>query len=85
MTAPTASDVRPSSCGAALVDQGYPWRPMAECSLMRKVLLLTRTGVAVLGQWDGRATWCVAWAPLPKVPGWLREQLDSQDSMLGDA
>ena len=82
-TAP--STVRASSCGTAIVDQGYPWRPMYECGLMRKVLLLTRTGVAVLGHWDGRATWCVAWAPLPKVPAWLRDQLDSQDSMSGKA
>jgi hypothetical protein len=78
-TAP--STVRASSCGAAIVDQGYPWRPMHECGLMRKVLLLTRTGVAVLGQWDGRATWCVAWAPLPMVPTWLRAELDQQERM----
>jgi hypothetical protein len=38
----------------------------------RKLLLLTKGGVAVLGHWGDD---CVAWSPLPKIPQRLKEKL----------
>jgi hypothetical protein len=38
----------------------------------RKLLLLTRGGVAVLGHWGDD---CVAWSPLPKIPPKIKEKL----------
>ena len=37
-----------------------------------KVLLLNPGGVCVVGVWQD---WAVAWAPLPKVPEHIKQQL----------
>jgi hypothetical protein len=37
-----------------------------------KVLLLSPGGVCVVGVWQD---WAVAWAPLPKVPEHIKQQL----------
>ena len=66
-----------SDC-VAVVDEAVEWRPISCCPPRRKVLLLTDGGVAVLGTWDGHATWAVAWAPLPVIPAWLRERLNAE-------
>jgi hypothetical protein len=38
----------------------------------KKMLLLNKGGVAVLGQWDDEF---LAWAPLPKIPTHIKEKL----------
>lgn len=48
-------------------------QPMASCPKGRLVLLLTRYGVLTKGVYDGSDSY-LAWAPLPKIPEWLREQ-----------
>lgn len=70
-----AATTRLTSDRVAVVDEAVEWRPMSYCPPRRKVLLLTDGGVAVLGAWDGVATWAIAWAPLPVIPAWLRERL----------
>lgn len=40
----------------------------------KKMLLLTKYGVAVLGPWGLD---CVAWAPLPKVPPHIKEIMNA--------
>jgi hypothetical protein len=37
-----------------------------------KVLLLSSAGVCVVGTW---AEWAMAWAPLPKMPDWLKDRV----------
>jgi hypothetical protein len=51
------------------------WRdPQAEPPpLATKLLLMNPAGVAVFGHWDSR--WCIAWAPLPRKPEWLKDRL----------
>ena len=44
--------------------------------LATKLLLMNPAGVAVFGHYDPR--WCIAWAPLPKKPDWLKEKLSGQ-------
>lgn len=70
-----AETTRLTTDRVAVVDEAVEWRPISYCPTHRKVLLLTDGGVAVLGAWDGRATWAIAWAPLPVIPRWLRERL----------
>jgi len=60
--------IRETSDKTAVVDDSYFWQPMATCPLSRKVQLLTLGGVAVYGQYDGKAASWRAWAPLPKIP-----------------
>jgi hypothetical protein len=62
------------STKVAAVDRDYFWRPMPGCPLGAKVQLLNAGGVAVHGRWNGRDDHWLAWAPLPKVPGWMRER-----------
>jgi hypothetical protein len=38
-----------------------------------KLLLMNPAGVAVIGHWQPQ--WCLAWAPLPKKPEWLKEKM----------
>lgn len=40
-----------------------------------KLLLMNPSGIAVFGHYDHR--WCIAWAPLPKKPSWLKEKLSN--------
>ena len=37
-----------------------------------KILLLSRYGILSIGPWDD---WFVAWAPLPKIPPHIKEQM----------
>lgn len=37
-----------------------------------KILLLSRYGILSIGPWD---SWYVAWAPLPKIPPHIKEQM----------
>ena len=53
------------STGKAAVDPAYYWRPMTECPVGPKVILLNPGGVAVLGTYSGRGRW-EGWSPLPK-------------------
>ena len=48
------------------VDAFYFWREMADCPVNSKVQLLGAGGLPHYGQWDGKAAFYVAWAPLPK-------------------
>lgn len=41
----------------------------------RKLLLLTRTGVAIIGKWDEG---CIGWLPLPKIPAKLKANIGKQ-------
>lgn len=40
-----------------------------------KLFLMNPGGVAVIGHWSD--DWCLAWAPLPKKPEWLRRKLSN--------
>ena len=37
-----------------------------------KILLLSRYGILSIGPWDN---WYIAWAPLPKIPPHIKEQM----------
>lgn len=41
---------------------------METCPTGRKVQLLSKWGCAVYGTYNGRDTFWIMWAPLPKVP-----------------
>ena len=71
--------VRVNNDGVA-VDQDYFWRPMESCPLSTKVQLLTLTGVAVYGAGSRNNLSYLAWAPLPRVPDWLRQRQDVLNS-----
>jgi len=43
-----------------------------------KLLLMNPSGIAVFGHFDPR--WCVAWAPLPRKPEWLKDKLSERAS-----
>jgi hypothetical protein len=43
----------------------------------KKVLLLSYTGVAVIGTWANEGY--VAWAPLPKIPDHVRRRIESEE------
>ncbi len=63
---------RTDSTRTAVVDDAHEWRRMSECPPHRKCVLRNPGGVAVIGAWDGRATYWTGWAPLPVVPDWMR-------------
>lgn len=48
------------------VDAAYYWRDMSDCPVNSKVQLLSAGGLPQYGQWDGKNTFYVGWAPLPK-------------------
>lgn len=56
------------STGAAAVDHGYFWQPIATCPLGVKVQLNSRAGVATYGVLSSRNNFWTHWAPLPKMP-----------------
>jgi hypothetical protein len=49
------------------VDPDYFWRPMRTCPRAVKVQLLNAGGVATYGTHDGKDSFWLGWAPLPKV------------------
>lgn len=56
-----------SSDGVAVVDQEYPWRPIATCPIGHKVQLINRhMGCAAYGVYKRSETYWTHWAPLPK-------------------
>lgn len=61
------SDRIPTAPVAAWIDPDEHPPPRA-----KKLLLLTRGGVAVLGHWGDD---CIAWSPLPKIPPKIKEKL----------
>ena len=54
------------------VDRTYYYQPMASCPRGQKVTLLTQYGIATHGQFDGKDTQFIGWAPLPKVPSEMK-------------
>lgn len=58
--------IRQSKDGTAIVDTDYYWQPMDTCPKSAKVQLLSVHGVAVYGEYHGKETFWVGWAPLPK-------------------
>jgi hypothetical protein len=56
------------SDGIAVVDHDYYWQPIETCPAGRKVQLLSALGCAVYGTYNGRDTFWIMWAPLPKKP-----------------
>lgn len=58
--------IRQSKDGTAIVDTEYYWQPMETCPKSAKVQLLSVHGVAVYGEYHGKETFWVGWAPLPK-------------------
>lgn len=61
------------STKTAAVDREYYWRPMTSCPVGSKVQLLGASGVAAYGKWSGKDNFWRGWAPLPKVPDWMRD------------
>lgn len=61
-------NIKPSSDGVAAVDQDYYWQPMETCPVSLKVQLLSKYGCATYGTYNGRDTFWIMWAPLPKRP-----------------
>lgn len=59
---------------AAVVESDWEYRPMHNCPKGTKVLLLGRHGVAYLGH--GHDGYAIGWAPLPKVPDWMKGAQD---------
>lgn len=49
------------------VAKDYFWQPIVECPLDLKVLLLSKHGVAVMGEYYASGNF-THWAPLPKIP-----------------
>lgn len=63
-----------------LADESPSWKHPKEHPppLGTKMLLLTRGGVAVIGNWDVQVG-AVAWCPLPKVDPLLKETLAQEN------
>lgn len=53
------------------------WQSMRSVPYGAKCLLLTPGLVAVIGSYTPGANY-LAWAPLPKIPQWLRCQIEEQ-------
>lgn len=51
---------------AVAVDQNYFWQSMSTCPIGFKVQLLNAGGVACYGTFDGKDSFWLNWAPLPK-------------------
>jgi hypothetical protein len=49
------------------------WQPMSSAPVGAKCLLLTVTGMAVVGRVPTNKHGYDAWAPLPKRPLWMRQ------------
>lgn len=60
-----------SSDKGAVVETEWEYRPMHSCPRGKKVILYPKTGVAYFG--NGPDGFAIGWAPLPKVPDWMKE------------
>ena len=54
------------------VDTKYYWLQMSSCPKNVKVQLYTIGKIGTYGIYTGKEHWAIAWAPLPKVPKWLK-------------
>ena len=67
----------------AVVADDYYYKPMSECPIGQKVIMLGQGGVSAISQWNGKEAFWLGWAPLPKVrkeprvpAGYTAEELD---------
>lgn len=60
-----------SSDKAAVVETDWLYRPMHTCPRGKRVILYPKHGVAYFG--IGPDGYAIGWAPLPKVPTWMKE------------
>lgn len=54
------------------VDQNYFWQSMETCPRGRKVQLLGKGGLPTHSIYDGKDTFWIGWAPIPKKPDWMK-------------
>ena len=61
--------VKPDSTRTAIIDPNYFYQPIETVPLGKKVLLLTKGRVAVLGHINrDDMKYYLGWSPLPKIP-----------------
>ena len=65
---------RDSNDRQAFIDTGYYFLSMDTCPINRKVQLLGKGLIPFYGKWDGKDSFPVAWAPMPKIPQWVKSR-----------